>query len=246
MFFTIPAFSSHDLATCLPIGLALISFVIYWFIAHSSRISSIIERSSPKHFQVNRIVFNRLVGFFSMGVIPVLITSLVLGFKQNAFLGLNVVSSKFLFTVFWTISLCIVVIPLAVFSAKKPKNFVNYPQIRTALWTENVFYINMISWALYLFGYELLFRGTLLFPLLPVLGYWPTIVINTALYSATHIPKGMDETLGAIPLGIVLCVLTIESQTIWIAFLVHVAMAWANSLTALKYHPEIHYIKWRK
>ena len=31
--------------------------------------------------------------------------------------------------------------------------------------------------------------------------------------------------------------------TIWIAFLVHVAMAWTNNLTALKYHPEIHLIK---
>jgi hypothetical protein len=33
---------------------------------------------------------------------------------------------------------------------------------------------------------------------------------------------------------------------IWIAFLVHVAMAWTNSLTALKHHPEIHYSKWQK
>jgi CO/xanthine dehydrogenase Mo-binding subunit len=27
---------------------------------------------------------------------------------------------------------------------------------------------------------------------------------------------------------------------------VHVAMAWTNSLTALKHHPEIHYSKWLK
>ena len=74
-------------------------------------------------------------------------------------------------------------------------------------------------------------------------GMWIAIAINTAMYSATHIPKGLDETIGAIPLGIVLCLLTIASGTIWIAFLVHVAMAWTNSLTAFKFHPEIGYKK---
>ena len=78
-------------------------------------------------------------------------------------------------------------------------------------------------------------------PLAETVGVWPAIAVNIALYSATHIPKGLDETLGAIPLGLVLCWLTLASGTIWIAFLVHVAMAWTNSLTALKHHPDIHY-----
>ena len=101
--------------------------------------------------------------------------------------------------------------------------------------------LNLLGWAIYLFGYEFLFRGILLFPLAETVGVWPAIAVNIALYSATHIPKGLDETLGAIPLGLVLCWLTLASGTIWIAFLVHVAMAWTNSLTALKHHPDIHY-----
>jgi hypothetical protein len=60
------------------------------------------------------------------------------------------------------------------------------------------------------------------------------------------IPKGFDETIGAVPLGFLLCLLTLMAGNIWIAFLVHVAMAWTNSLTALKHHPEIHYNKWQK
>jgi membrane protease YdiL (CAAX protease family) len=72
-------------------------------------------------------------------------------------------------------------------------------------------------------------------------GLWLAIAINVTLYSATHIPKGLDETLGAIPLGFVLCLLTVMSGNIWISVLVHIGMAWTNSLTALKYHPEIHY-----
>ena len=60
------------------------------------------------------------------------------------------------------------------------------------------------------------------------------------------IPKGFDETIGAVPLGFLLCLLTLMAGNIWIAFLVHVAMAWTNSLTALKHHPDIHYSKWQK
>jgi membrane protease YdiL (CAAX protease family) len=63
------------------------------------------------------------------------------------------------------------------------------------------------------------------------------------LYAATHIPKGLDETIGAILLGLVLCLLTLASGTIWIAFFVHLSMALTNCFTALKFHPEIHYAK---
>lgn len=111
---------------------------------------------------------------------------------------------------------------------------------------KKIVFINALGWAIYLFGYEFLFRGVLLFPLVDSIGVWPAIAVNIALYSATHIPKGLDETIGAIPLGLVLCLLTLASGTIWIAFLVHVAMAWTNSFTALKFHPEINYIKTKK
>ena len=40
--------------------------------------------------------------------------------------------------------------------------------------------INALGWFLYLFGYEFLFRGVLLIPLIEPLGMWPAIAINTA------------------------------------------------------------------
>jgi len=63
------------------------------------------------------------------------------------------------------------------------------------------------------------------------------------LYATTHIPKGLRETLGALPLGLVLCLLTLTSGTIWIAFFVHLAMALTNSFAALKFHPDMVYVK---
>src|SRR5690606_7569153 len=190
---------------------------------------------------VKHIFFTKYFGFLSMGVAPTIVCLICLPELTLADYGLTFIPETALFTLIWIVGLCALVIPLAAFSAKKPKNLINYPQIRAKNWDRSIYFKNLLGWALYLFGYEFLFRGILLIPLVEPLGIWPAIAINIALYSATHIPKGLDETIGAIPLGLVLCLLTLASGTIWIAFIVHVAMAWTNSLTALKHHPDIHY-----
>jgi membrane protease YdiL (CAAX protease family) len=186
------------------------------------------------------------VGFLTMGLLPLMVLIILNPTRGLAYYGLNFRSDTLLFNIVVTIGLAALLIPLAAFSAKKPKNLVNYPQIRAQNWDTKTFRYNLLGWAVYLFGYELLFRGLLLFPLVEAYGIWLAIAINVALYSATHIPKGLDETIGAAPLGFLLCLLTLMAGNIWIAFLVHVAMAWTNSLTALKHHPEIHYSKWNK
>lgn len=236
-----------ELLSVLPILLAFTSFISYWFIAQSKKIKDTFYRkydsntASAKH-----IFFTKYIGFFCMGIIPLFICLHYLEETTLADYGVTFIPETLLFSISWILGLSVLVIPLAFISAKKPENLINYPQIRATKWTRKIFYINLLGWAIYLFGYELLFRGILLFPLVKTIGIWPAIAINIALYSATHIPKGLTETIGAIPLGLVLCLLTLASGTIWIAFFVHVALAWTNSLTALKYHTEIHYIHWKK
>jgi membrane protease YdiL (CAAX protease family) len=228
----------------LPIFLATVFFIIYWFTAKSEKVKDWFNRRyDPDSASVSHITFNRLVGFVAMGVMPALIVLLVFPEMTLEGLGIRFNGPAALFSLGWTLFLSALVIPLASISARKPKNLVNYPQIRARRWTRRIVVINALGWALYLLGYEFLFRGVLLFPLVDQIGVWPAIAVNIALYSATHIPKGLEETLGAIPLGLVLCLLTLASGTLWIAFLVHLAMAWTNSFTALKFHPDIHYQK---
>lgn len=241
------SWKSNDLISFLPIVLSLIFFVIYWFTAQSSKVKNYFySKYSFDQAAVKHIFFTKYFGFLSMGVAPAILCLIFLPDYSLADYGLTIIPETTLFSIVWTLGLCVLVVPLAYFSAKKPKNLVNYPQIRAKVWDNKIVFINALGWALYLFGYEYLFRGTLLFPLVDAIGVWPAIAVNIALYSATHIPKGLDETIGAIPLGLVLCLLTLASGTIWIAFIVHVAMAWTNSFTALKFHPEIHYLRSKK
>lgn len=230
-----------------PIYLALIGFMVFWFISKSEKIKDYYFKKYDTNTAWLRFIYmTKWVGFLSMGLLPLVVLSIIHPERGLTDYGLNFRTDTLLFNVLATISLSAIVIPLAVFSAKKPKNLLNYPQIRASNWNQKTFRLNLWGWAIYLFGYELLFRGILLFPLVEAFGIWLAIAVNVALYSATHIPKGIEETIGAVPLGFVLCLLTLMAGNIWIAFLVHVAMSWANSLTALKYHPEIHYDQWQK
>ncbi len=230
------------ISSFLPIILALFFFSCYWFIANSEKIKQYFydkydfDTASYRH-----IFFTKIVGFISMGVVPVIFCLLFIDAIPFEKYGVTFIPQTALFSLAWILGLSAVLIPIAYYSAKNPKNLLNYPQIRSKIWTNKIVLINASGWLLYLFGYEFLFRGVLLVPLVQSLGVWPAIAVNIALYSATHIPKGLDETIGAIPLGLVLCMLTLLSGTIWIAFIVHVVMAWTNCFTALYYHPEIHY-----
>ena len=235
---------ANDLFSVLPISLGLICFVVYWFTSHSSRIKNYyytkykFDKAAYKH-----IFFTKISGFFILGVIPGGICVLFLPSVSLADYGLTLIPTTTLFSFVSFLALLVIVFPIIYISAKNPKNFSNYPQIRSKIWNKKILSIDAIGWVLYLLGYEFLFRGILLFSLVGAIGVWPAISINIALYSATHIPKGLDETIAAIPIGIVFCVLTLLSGTIWIAFFVHVAIALINSFTALKYNPATNFIK---
>ena len=229
-----------DLRISLPLLLTLAFFSIYWFTSKSEKIKKrFYDKYDHDQASLKHIFFTKYFGFISMGILPAIFCLVFLSKLTLADLGLTFIYKTAQFSIFWILGLSVLIIPLVYFSAKKPKNLLNYPQIRAKVWTKKMIFINALGWFLYLFGYEFLFRGVLLIPLIEPLGMWPAIAINIALYSATHIPKGLDETVGAIPLGFVLCLLTISSGTIWIAFIVHVVMAWTNTFTALKFHPEM-------
>lgn len=233
-----------DTYTFLPVVSALVFFSIFWFTSKSETLKKwFYSKNESDQASVNHITFNRIAGFVSMGIFPLVICLIFLPGYSLADFGLTWNSETALASLLWTIGLSVVVIPVAYLSAQKPENLINYPQIRAKIWTSKTVIINATGWALYLFGYELLFRGVLLFPVAEHLGIWPAIAINIALYAATHIPKGMSETIGAAPLGLILCILTLSTGTIWIAFFVHLAMALTNSFTALKFHPDMQYIR---
>jgi membrane protease YdiL (CAAX protease family) len=238
------AWQKTDLLIILPLMSTLLGFILFWFTSKSENLKKwFYKKNEPDIASIKHITFNRIIGFFTMGVLSTVICFVFIPEYTFRDYGLVIIPETTLYSIGWSLALSILAIPLTYKSARKPKNLINYPQIRAKIWNRNTVIINAVTWIVYLLGYEFMFRGILLFPIARSLGTWPAIAINIAMYSATHIPKGFEETIGAILLGLVLCILTLVSGTIWIALFVHIIVAWTNCFTALKFHPDFKLIK---
>lgn len=140
---------------------------------------------------------------------------------------------------YWTLGLAGLLIPFNFLASTKSKTLEVYPQIRDKEWGIPTLFTSALAWIAYLLAYEWLFRGVLFFSSLTVLGFWKATLFNIALYALVHIPKGRAEVIGSIPLGLVLCVATYQSGSIWVAFFTHVVLALSMEWITLYRHPEI-------
>jgi len=188
-----------------------------------------------------QIMIQRLTGVFFFGFVSLLLISFYLP-RDISFFG---TAPPNMSTLVWLLVLSVVIIPMNYFNSRNPENLAQYPQVRNSEWSFSLVTLSALSWIAYLLAYEFLFRGFLLFSSIPVLGVWPSVLLNSAIYSLVHIPKGSRETLGAIPFGIFLSYLAIETGSFWIAFFAHVVLALSNEWFSLAAHTGMHVKKFK-
>lgn len=214
------------------ISIASFGVILYYYVTESSYVK---KKLNSVRGEVRYILFQRLLGMLIFGIFPLLIL-IVSRSKSIADYGVTMPVNE---TFFWIAILSIVVITINYFNSRTPQNLELYPQIRKEIWTLKLLIISTASWIAYLLAYEFLFRGFLLFSTMSLLGLWPAIILNTAIYSLVHLPKGLKETIGAIPLGVLLCYLTAITGSIWIAVITHIVMAMSNEWLSIHAHPKI-------
>jgi membrane protease YdiL (CAAX protease family) len=222
-----------------PAVTALAAFVVlyaaYHFLSEHVLMPKIFSRRLPeREAEVAAVLSRRLAGGLLLGVIPLVMMltllpggpaayGLVFRFPPRAWLLITLFS--------------LIVIPLALLISGRPAIRDRYPHIRVREWSSTLVTLNAAGWGLFLLAYEICFRGFLLFPCVRAFGFWPAVIINLVLYAGVHLHKGRVETLGALPLGLLLC-FTALSFGIWVPFLLHWILALANDQVALKKNPE--------
>ena len=78
---------------------------------------------------------------------------------------------------------------------------------------------------LFLLSYEFFFRGVLFFSILDVSDIIIAILACTFLYVLTHAFDSRNEIIGAIPFGIILCLFSYFTNSIWPAFIIHITLS---------------------
>jgi membrane protease YdiL (CAAX protease family) len=235
------AWNSFDSAFVICILALATGFMAYFFISKSEKLKNYFSiKFGNNKSEVRWVLFERLIGVFFYGIVPALI--IIIGFNKS----LSDYGFSFenrLLSIYWILGLSPVLIAMNYFNCSKPDNLAMYPQIRASEWNIQLLILSALSWIAYLLAYEFMFRGYLLFISLEYLGVWPSIALNITIYALVHVPKGYKEAIGAIPLGIVLAIITIKTGNIWVAFVVHVVLALSNEWFSLKAHPDMKFIK---
>jgi membrane protease YdiL (CAAX protease family) len=212
--------------------IATFTFLIYWVITLKT------EKISTKTDieQARIILINRLSGFLLFGPIAFLLFRL-----QGKFCPCSIGMYMQYKPTVWFIALLLSLIAIVInaLASRSQSNLQMYPQMRFSHWTLGWMMISAISWILYLIGYEFLFRGLLFFSwaneFMPV----AAIAVNVCIYALVHIPKGWKETFGAVPMGIVLCLLAYSMHSFWPAVFVHASLALSNEWFSIYYNPQM-------
>jgi len=234
-------FTRDNFTLCFVLAIVLISYMIYWFYIHSTSFKLAIKSHFNHNFDVHKIVIGRYVGFLVLGVIPLILVTFFTDLSISS-IGLKFPIENIQEHLLWILLLGATAILINWQRRKNKQHLSNYPQIRTHTWNKPLILKNIISWVFYLIGYEILFRGILLFPLVVIVGPIPAIAINVAFYSLAHFPKGFTESVGSILLGTIFCVLALSTGTIYIALFVHVILAVSNFLISLNEHRKMGYV----
>ncbi len=233
----VPSWDASYLESTLAMALVTAGFSVYHFVSISDKTKDrFFSKYGEEKGNTKMIHFTRYLGAMTIGIIPAIIMVLVMG-KSFGDYGLKFQNG--LTSLYWILGIACIVVPMNFFNSKKEKNLAFYPNVREKVWSKKLVAINAFSWCAYLFGYEFMFRGLLLFSTAALIGDWPAIVLNAAFYALVHVPKNLAETVGAVPLGILLCLITLTTGTIWVAFFVHITLALSNFFFSLRHHPEM-------
>lgn len=219
-------------ASLVAIVMTILVIIGFYSIKHSKIIAA---PFSQTHF----IYLWRTCGFLLFGLVPAFIMNAIFNKKLVDF-GMTFKNSNN--SLYWFFGLSLLIIYLSYLISKIPKNLITYPQIRDRAWKLQTFFLSALTWILYLIGYEFLFRGILLFSCKEELGNFYAVLINIILYSAAHIPKGSHETIAAIPVGLMLCYITLSTGTIWAALGIHLMMALSNEWFSFYHHPQMQFV----
>jgi membrane protease YdiL (CAAX protease family) len=189
----------------------------------------------PTSGETRMILFQRILGSFLFGFIPFILIT----FSGNNLESFGMNGQHAWSTLAASLVLSLLLVSLNFFHRENPENLARYPQIRNRTWSISLLLASALSWMMYLFCYEFLFRGFLLFSLVHVYGKTLAVVVNVTLYALVHVVKGWKESIGAIPLGILLCYICLYTGNFWTAFLVHCSLALSNEWFSLAIHPDM-------
>ncbi len=159
-----------------------------------------------------------LASFVLMGIIPVLIWRFGFGDYLKD-MGLSLGISRLSLII--AIAGIPVMVLIAYLTADNPDFMAEYPLYRGLLHNHSVGWQYWLMYGLYYIGWEVFFRGFMLFGLKSKFGELNSVLIQTIPSCLIHIGKPDGEIFSAIFAGIVFGIIVLKTRSIWPIFIWH-------------------------
>jgi len=187
------------------------SFYFHSFFTHSATLSFF------------RIFYEYIFVFVSQAIIPILLIIFV--FKESpSNYGLQIGDSKKGFSIVFMLLIPIGIILLltALIPDSKPPLFHSvYPAIPEVRYSLPLFFLNVFFLIFYYAGFEIFYRGFILFGLKDKFGAIPAILIQTIPSVLIHIHKPDGEIFSALIAEIFFGYLALKTKSIYYGFFIH-------------------------
>ncbi len=218
------------------IALTITVYYLYYFPAFSEKFKLLVKsRSAGERFETHLFMMQKFYGFLMLGAIPSLLFHMFFKISPHGHLPVSFLPVNAVWLMVFLVSIIVVVIYL---SARNSNFYSRFPVIRRREWGITDILTSITGWGIYLLGYEYLFRELLLFTLAESYGVPLAIAVNVALYSSFHLPNGKNETLGAIPFGLILCLVSLQTGSFALAFLLHFTLSVSSEVFSIIHNPE--------
>jgi membrane protease YdiL (CAAX protease family) len=216
----------------------LLFFFLYYFTAkkkilHDLVFKPLFPSGSPGALE---FVSFKMTGILFTGIIPFILFVIIFRTEPTR---IGFVTGRTCH--FWyLLILLILVTALLSFNLSKGRSVQERsPELKIIDWFPRHIVLSVSAWVIYILGYEFLFRGVLWFLCYEAFGFWPALAINLVLYFLVHLPQGKFMAAGALPVGIVLCLLSWLTGSFIPAFLIHSLIAVLTDLFSLYHNPEV-------
>lgn len=177
------------------------------------------------------VYYKRGLVFTLFGILPILMIKYI--FKQplrNFGYGLKSIKS----TIVITLLLYTVSLPVILIASRSWKLQNIYPEVRESIESKLSFLYSAISYILFYFGYEALYRGFLLFGLREYLGEWTAIIISMGFASVSHLNTPGSVFLASVITGILFPWINLRAGSLWPVFLAHSGIGVSMDFFCLK------------
>lgn len=170
------------------------------------------------------LIGSHIIGILWLGVVPIILLKHPV---LKVLVGSQMPDIKYvlLYILLFTLIISIALKQSKNLNAKKQRSAEGLNQLSTSF-VIHYFFIRIV----FLFVYEMWFRGFLLFNSINWMGIPAAVMLNVFLHVLVHIFNSKKEMLACIPFGIVVCFLSILFNAVWPAIILHIGFSMAYEL----------------